>query len=455
MGEWTRKEVAGWGRFPVVEANVARPERRADVIRAVTETNGSGLLAYGLGRSYGDAALLKDGRVVVTERLDRMLAFDEATGWLTAEAGVSLSDILETFVPRGWFLPVTPGTRFVTLGGALAADVHGKDHGSRGCFSNHVRAFDLVVGDGSVVTVTRESEPELFQATAGGMGLTGVILAMEVQLRRIANPFIACDTIRTESLDHFFEVSQGHDHAATVTWIDCITKGKAMGRGVYTGGDFAPADAPLPAEGVLSKAKKALDPVMEVPINAPGWALNGMTIKAFNEAVFRKEKPGKHFAYVHYESFYYPLDFMRSWNKIYGKRGFLQYQFALPPDPEHRVMRTLLDQITRTNRGFLAVIKEFGDSDNGGLSFPMPGATLAVDFPNYGEPLMKVLDRLDDIVAEAGGRIYLAKDARLSRANFRRMYPRWEQWKAVRDRWDPKHVFRSEQGMRLGLSGEK
>ncbi|MCC6622074.1 MAG: FAD-binding oxidoreductase [Deltaproteobacteria bacterium] len=454
MAEWTRQALAGWGRWPVIESQVSRPERRSELVRAVRETNGQGLLAHGLGRSYGDAALLQDGRVVLTRRLDRMLAFDEATGWLRCEAGVSYEDVLATFVPRGFFPPVTPGTKFVTFGGALASDVHGKNHHGAGCFSDHVRSFDLLVGDGSIVTVTREGEPELFQATAGGMGLTGVILALEVRLERIANPYSTMESVRVESLAHFFEVAAAsHGSTHTVSWIDCVTRGKGMGRGIFMRGGHAPADAPVPTrEGLAQAAKRLAHPVLEVPFDAPSWALNGATVRAFNEVYFRRHPRGARQSLVHYDPFFYPLDAVRGWNRIYGRRGFLQYQMVVPHDPEHRAIRAILDAITASRMGsFLAVIKEFGDRDNGGLSFPRGGVTLALDFANTGQPLLDLMLRLDAITLEAGGRVYLGKDARLPRDTFRAMYPNWEAWKAVRDRWDPSGLFQSELGRRLGL----
>lgn len=460
MAEWTRQELAGWGRWPVVASQVARPERRAEVVRAVVETNGQGLIAHGLGRSYGDAALLQDGRVVLTRRLDRMLDFDPTTGWLTAEAGVSFEDLLATFVPRGFFPPVTPGTKFVTLGGALASDIHGKNHHVAGTFADHVRAFELVVGDGSIVRVTRESEPELFAATAGGMGLTGVILSLELQMQPIHNAYIQMESVRVESLEHFFQVSKESAAAPqTVSWIDCVTRGKGMGRGIFMRGDHAGADAAIPSgKGLVETAKHLAHPLLEVPFDAPSWALNGATIKAFNEVYFRRHPRGGKRGLVHYDPWFYPLDAVRGWNRIYGRRGFLQWQMVVPHDPEQRAIRAILDAITASRLGsFLAIIKEFGEvprASHPSLSFPAPGVTLALDFAFTGQPLLDLLDRLDAITLEAGGRVYLTKDARLSRDMFRRMYPSWEAWRAVRDRWDPEHRFQSELGRRLGLSGK-
>jgi len=452
MSRWDEREIAGWGRYPVARARVARLESRDDARAAVAEANGDGLLAYGLGRSYGDAALLEGGRVVLTRRLDRMLAFDPETGWLRCEAGVSIEDILDTFLPRGFFPPVTPGTRFVTVGGALACDVHGKNHHQDGCWSNHVRRVELLTASGDIVVCDRELEPELFAATVGGMGLTGLILAMDVRLVPIHGSMIEMESVRVEGLDHFFEVSaESDDFTHTVSWIDCVARGRGMGRGIFMRGRHAgPGVTATPT--ALDRARSTVAPLLDVPLDAPGWLLSGPSIRAFNEVYFRRHRRGTQRSLVHYEPFFYPLDAVRRWNRIYGKRGFLQYQLVVPRDPEHRAVRALLEAITASGMGsFLAVIKEFGDISNGGLSFPVPGVTLALDFANYGQPLLDLLDRLDALVIEAGGRVYLGKDARLSRDAFRRMYPGWEAWKAVRDAWDPRGIFQSDLGKRLGL----
>ena len=454
MTHWDERDLSGWGRYPVTRAQVARPERRAEVFEAFGERNGSGMLAHGLGRSYGDAALLDGGKVVLTRRLDRMLDFDPETGWLRCEAGASIEDILETFVPRGFFPPVTPGTKFVTVGGALGCDVHGKNHHVDGCWSNHVRNVELLTASGDVVTCDREQEPELFAATVGGMGLTGISLAMDVKLTPIHNPWIAMESVRVENLDHFFEVSaESGSFTHTVSWIDCVKRGRAMGRGIFMRGRHANPDE-VGHAGALGKLIDAAHPVLAVPLDGPNWLLNNASIRIFNEAYFRKHPKGQKNVLQHYDPFFYPLDFVRDWNRIYGKRGFLQYQLAVPKEGDNAPLRAVLDAITRSGMGsFLAVIKEFGDISNGGLSFPIPGVTLALDFANYGAPLLDLMERLDAIVVEAGGRVYLGKDARVSRATFRRMYPEWEAWKAVRDQWDPNGVFQSDLGRRLGLVG--
>jgi decaprenylphospho-beta-D-ribofuranose 2-oxidase len=451
---WAPQTLWGWGRYPRVESQVARPERRKEVAAALADRQGDPVLAFGLGRCYGDAALLRNGRVVLTRRLDRMLDFDPESGWLRCEAGVSLEEILHTFVPRGFFPPVVPGTQFVTVGGAIACDIHGKNHHVDGSFCDHIRRVELLVADGRVVTCGPDEEPELFWATVGGMGLTGLILSCEVQLARIDNPYIEMESIRVENLDQFFEVSaESGAFTHTVSWIDCVTTGKATGRGIFMRGRHAPAGV----EGkpsLLQRVGARAPALLDFPIDAPDWLLNQASIKAFNEVYFRQHPKGKVESVVHYEPFFFPLDNVRNWNRMYGPRGFLQYQFVVPPDPEHKAVRAVVDEITHSGLGsFLAVIKEFGERQHGGISFPSPGPMIALDFGLAGQPLFDLLLRLDRIVLDAGGKIYLGKDSRLPRDTFEAMYPELPRWKAVRDAWDPGHVFQSELGRRLGLSG--
>ncbi len=450
---WAEQTLWGWGRHPRVQASCTRPERISEIHRALADRQGAPLLAHGLGRSYGDAALIEGGRVILTRRLDRMLEFDESTGWLRCEAGVSIQDLVETFLPRGWFPPVVPGTWFVTLGGAIANDIHGKNHHVDGTICDHIRRVELLTASGEVVLCDAEHEPELFWATVGGLGLTGLILSLEIRLQAVAGPLIEMESVRVENLDHFFEVSaQSGDFTHTVSWIDCVKTGKAMGRGIFMRGRHAgPGVQADPS--VLGKVASAVSPILEVPIDAPGWLMNNATMRLFNEAYFRKTPKGTTPAITHFEPFFFPLDFVGNWNRIYGERGMLQYQLVVPHDPQHAAVREVLNQITKAGMAsFLAVIKEFGSGNHGGLSFPMPGVTLALDFPNSGERLHALLDRLDDIVVAAGGRVYLGKDARLSMSHFRQMYPEWAAWKATRDAWDPERVFQSGLGRRLGLS---
>lgn len=388
----------------------------------------------------------------MTGRLDRMLAFDPETGWLRCEAGVSLNDIIDVFLPRGFFPPVVPGTQFVTVGGALGNNIHGKNHHLEGCWGDHIRRVELLLASGEVVFCDADNNPELFWATTGGLGLTGIILSMEVQLYPVANTSIEMETIRVNNLDEFFEVSrESADYSHTVSWIDCVQSGSAMGRGIFMRGRHA-------REGVQAKssimdelagfAQKHLDG----RLFESNLLLNKATIRAFNEAYFHKTPAGIQEVVSDYIPFFFPLDAVQNWNYAYGSRGFLQYQMVVP---EREACREILEIVSQSGMAsFLAIIKEFGERRHGGLSFPEPGVTLALDFPNFGAPLLEMLDRLDEIVVAVGGRIYLGKDARLSKQNFRKMYPKWEQWKAVRDQWDPEHVFQSELGRRLGLVGE-
>ena len=450
---WTRRTLSGWGRYPRLDCDVAAPTRRSAVPGLYEEACGrqdeqesAGWIPYGLGRSYGDAPLLSNGAVLQTTGLARFQSFDEESGRLVCEAGVTLAEILEVFGARGFFSPVVPGTKFVTVGGAIANDIHGKNHHVDGTFTDHVEDFEMLCADGEVRTVSRSEHADLFHATVGGLGLTGTILSATVRLAHVGSPWLDVESIRVRDLDHFFEVSAesgGFSHV--VTWIDCLARGKKLGRGIFTRGRHLPA-ATSGRSGLLSKLP------LRVPVDLPNWLLNPLTAKVFNEAYFRKQWRARSRGVVHYEPWFFPLDAIHQWNRGYGKRGMLQYQLVVPPDPEHRALRRVVEHVARSGMGtFLAVIKEFGDRDHGGLSFPREGVTLALDFPNYGRALLDLLDELDRMVVEAGGRVYLGKDARLGAEMFRAMYPEWREWKEVRDRWDPDGRFVSSLGRRVGL----
>ena len=451
---WAEQTLWGWGRHPRVTTEVTRPERRAEVFAALEDRDGKPLLAHALGRCYGDAALLRDGRVVLTRRLDRMIDFDAETGWLRVEGGVSLEQIIQTFVPRGFFPTVVPGTQFVSVGGALACDIHGKNHHVDGCFSDHVRNVELLTASGTVVMCDAEQNPALFWATVGGMGLTGLVLAMDLRLVPIANAFIEMESIRVDDLDAFFAVSEeSRDFTHTVSWIDCVKTGKHLGRGIFMRGRHAPPGT-TGKSSLLQRVGGVVPGLLNVPVDGPDWLLNAASITAFNETYFRSHPKGKVERVVHYEPFFFPLDNVRNWNRLYGGRGFLQYQFVVPPDPQYRTVREVLTLIAESGMAsFLAVIKEFGAQRHGGLSFPQPGVTLALDFGHAGAPLLDLLHRLDRLVLDAGGRVYLGKDARLPRPVFEQMYPEAAAWKHVRDEWDPDNVFQSDLGRRLGLCG--
>ncbi len=451
---WTEMEIEGWGRNPRAKALCARPEDRDELLVAFADRDERGLMARGLGRSYGDNPLIEGGRVILTERLDRMLDFDPETGWLQVEAGVSLKDIITTFAPRGWFPKVVPGTWFVTVGGAVANDIHGKNHHVAGSFADHVRQVELLTGTGEIVTCDAHTQPELFWATVGGLGLTGIMLSMEIQLERIECEWIEMESIRVRNLAEFLEVSADSKRFShTVSWLDITRGGDSLGRGLFMRGGWARSDQ-APSGDLLGELKHKLEPVLRYPITGPEHLLNKASILAFNEAFYRKQLKRHAQAIQHYEPFFFPLDFVHDWNKAYGDRGFFQYQMVVPPDPEARVLRAALEEIHRAGAySFLAVMKEFGEGSHPWLSFPRPGHFIAMDFPNTGPELLALFERLDQMVIEAGGRVYLGKDARMSRESFRRMYPDWEEWKAVRDSWDPSGVFKTGQGIRLGLVG--
>jgi FAD/FMN-containing dehydrogenase len=394
------------------------------------------MLPYGNGRSYGDSNLNPDGALLPGRQLDRFIAFDPATGVLRCEAGVLLSEILRLVVPQGWFLPVTPGTQFVTVGGAIANDVHGKNHHVAGSFGNHVRCFELLRSDGTRQMCSLNEHADWFAATVGGLGLTGLITWAEVQLRRVANPFMVTESIRFRSLEEFFELSAASeaDHEYTVSWIDCAFGGKRLGRGLFNRGNHAPAameTAWLPR----SLAQGGEAHTRSVPITPPLSLVNSLSLKSFNTLYFHKQRRDVVSGMQHYRPFFYPLDALLEWNRIYGPQGFYQYQCAIPPERALKATRGLLEAISASGMGsFLAVLKQFGTpASHGMLSFPMPGTTLALDFPNQGPRLHKLFEALDRIVLEAGGRLYPAKDGRMGAALFKAGYPRWSEFTSYVD----------------------
>lgn len=389
------------------------------------------VLPFGNGRSYGDSNLNPGACLLLAGQLDRFISFDPATGLLRCEGGVLLADILKLVVPQGWFLPVTPGTQFVTMGGAIANDVHGKNHHVAGSFGNHVLQFELLRSDGSRRLCSPTEQADWYAATIGGLGLTGVITWAEIQLKRIANPYLDTESIRFHSLEEFFAISQEseRDHEYTVSWIDCAFTGKRLGRGLFNRGNHAAAvldtrqiPANLPA-GVTQASRR-------VPITPPLSLINPVSLKAFNTLYFNKQQVDVQRSIQHYRPFFYPLDALLEWNRIYGPRGFYQYQCVVPPEGALAATRQLLQTIAGSGMGsFLAVLKQFGSPPSRGLlSFPEPGTTLALDFPNAGPRMHRLFEQLDRIVLEAGGRLYPAKDGRMGAALFKAGYPRWSEF---------------------------
>ena len=424
----------GWGRYPRLAAQVMAPASRAEIVAALREP----VIARGLGRSYGDSALAP--RVISTLRRDMLLGFDQQSGVLHCEAGASLDAILQLMVPRGWFLPVTPGTRFVTVGGAIASDVHGKNHHCDGCFSAHVLEMELMLADGSVLTCSPQLRPELFHGTCGGMGLTGIVLSAKLRLLRISSTMIDQRNLRAPSLAAALELLAEHaTDTYSVAWIDCVSRGKAMGRSLLMLGEHA-RDSDL---------ELAPPTRLTVPFDFPASVLNRKTVGAFDALYYRWPRSAQQ--RVHYESFFYPLDSIGQWNRLYGKNGFVQYQFVLPEQAGLAAMAAIVHAIAASGRGsFLAVLKRLGQHNGNHLSFPLAGYTLALDFKV--EPgLFEMLDRLDSMVLEAGGRLYLAKDSRMSAATFRRSYPQYEAFQQVRERYGALGRFSSAQSQRLGL----
>lgn len=394
------------------------------------------LLAYGNGRSYGDSNLNSAGALLNGRQLDRFIHFDAATGVLRCEAGVLLSEVLRLVVPQGWFLPVTPGTQFVTVGGAIANDVHGKNHHVAGAFGNHVQQLSLLRSDGARITCSPQENADWFAATIGGLGLTGLITSAEIQLRRVANPYMVTESIRFRSLDEFFRLSEAseRDHEYTVAWIDCAFPGERLGRGLFNRANHAPPqiDASLLPREAVARAERSS---RKVPFTPPLSLINPLSLKAFNTLYYHRQRGDHVQALSHYQPFFYPLDALLEWNRIYGPKGFYQYQCAIPPAHSQEATRELLETIARSGMGsFLAVLKQFGTPPSRGLlSFPIPGTTLALDFPNQGEALHRLFAKLDEIVRRAGGRLYPAKDGRMSARMFQEAYPTWTEFQRYVD----------------------
>ncbi|MBN8887169.1 MAG: FAD-binding oxidoreductase [Rudaea sp.] len=411
-----------WGRYPRAKQTVAPLHWRDE---GLPDAEGS-VLAYGNGRSYGDVCLNDGNTLLHTRGLDRYIAFDPASGILRCEAGVLFADILDFAVPQGWFLPVTPGTRYITVGGAIANDVHGKNHHVAGTFGEHLLRFELLRSDGRRLECSADENADLYAATIGGLGLTGVIVWAEFRLQRIASPWMAQETRRFGNLAEFFSLSaqSERDYAYTVAWIDCTARGDRFGRGIFYSANHAPANAAIAAP----RQRR-----LSVPFTPPISLINGLSLSAFNELYFRRAHEGHEI--VHYEPYFYPLDAIGEWNRIYGPRGFLQYQCVVPPAAAETATAELLRTIAASGSGsFLAVLKVFADRPAAGiLSFPRAGTTLALDFPNRGAATFALLDRLDEITAAAGGAVYPAKDARMNGARFRQYFPRWQEMRGAID----------------------
>ena len=415
--------VSSWGRLELAEHHVQGLTDRHEVADVIKRTRPG--LAYGMGRSYGDECLNPKGTLWLTTGLDRFVSFNEETGCLICEAGVLLRDIQRLAVPRGWILPVTPGTQLVTVGGAIANDVHGKNHHVYGSFGDHVRQMTLLRTDGDVIECGPLQRPEWFAATVGGLGLTGVILTVEIQLRRVSGSWLQAETIPYENLQEFFTLADASEAEweHTVSWVDCISSDG--GRGLFMRANYAE----------LSKPEISAASNIKMPFVPPFSLVNQLTLRAFNTAYFHIKKRCAGQDIVHYERFFYPLDNIAGWNRMYGPKGFYQYQCLVPRADGQQAIQAMLREVSYTGDGsFLAVLKTFGNRASLGiLGFPQPGVSLALDFSNKGSQSLKLFERLDAVVKEAGGRVYLAKDARISRDFFEASYSRLREFLPYRD----------------------
>ncbi|KJG09157.1 FAD-linked oxidase [Photobacterium kishitanii] len=427
--------ITSWGKYPHIDATINYLQFKSQTITLQPHT-----IARGLGRSYGDSAL--SAHIIDCHKLDYFQSFDSDTGILTCNAGVSLEAILQYFVPKGWFLPVTPGTKFVTVGGAIASDVHGKNHHLSGCFSDHVQSFELLTVNSGILKCSRSNYSNLFYATCGGMGLTGIILSVSFRLLPIKSAYIKQKTIKSNNLKQLLSLFETNKHYTySVAWIDCSATGESLGRSLLILGEHADT-------GPLTPHQKSK---LTIPINFPSRLLNPHTIKIFNALYFRRVRHQETTATVHYDSFFYPLDSIRNWNNIYGKNGFTQYQFVIPKSAGLNGLTEILTTVSNSKQNsLLAVLKLFGKKNANYLSFPIEGYTLALDF-KLTPKVLALLDELDAIVTKLNGRLYLSKDVRMSEKMFKAGYPQWTSFQAIRQHYQADKVFQSLQSLRIGL----
>ena len=445
------RKIGAWSNFPVQDCLAVRPEKVAELRTVPTTGTLPDYVSRGMGSGYGDAALNAGSGVILHERLGRLLDFDDATGVLTAEGGACFADVIKTFLPRGWFLPVTPGTKFVSVGGAIAADVHGKNHHSDGSIARYVLDLELLTGTGEILHCSREHNADVFFATLGGMGLTGAIVSARLQLRKVESAYLNVRYQRARDLDEALGLfaSGDQDHRFSVAWIDCLSSGKSFGRSVLMRGDHAPAAS---LGGRAADAPLSVSPRRRpgVPFFMPPFVLNPWSVKAFNALFYRRHHDRD--TVVDYDRYFYPLDAVPHWNRFYGRRGYLQYQVVVPHASARAGLVQLLERLVASRRAsFLAVLKAMGPESGGMLSFPTPGYTLALDLPYTGPDVLEFLRGLDEGVLDHGGRIYLAKDTCMKPATFERMYPRVGEFREVKAKIDPDNRFASSQSKRLGI----
>lgn len=436
--ETTAPTLEGWGRLPMPGREIL-----ADNLEALTK---GAVLSRGLGRSYGDSSLPADphDRVIATRLANRILSFDEATGVIRAEAGLSLAEVIRIFVPRGWFPPVTPGTKFVTIGGMVASDIHGKNHHVEGCFGSHVRSLRMRLADDRIVDCSPTENDDLFYATIGGMGLLGHILEVEFVLHRISSSWIYMESERVVDIDEFLAAlgKAAPRWPMTMGWIDCLSTGSSMGRGILMAGRWATkeeaGDRPL-----------HVPPQITMPVELPNWALNPITASLFNTAYYWKHHQKRVETLIAPDPFFYPLDAILEWNRGYGPRGFTQYQCVVPRAAGADGVRDFMRLLTKLGGASpLCVIKDCGPEGKGVLSFPLEGTSIAIDMA-VSPDIQRIVDRLNEFVIDVGGRVYLTKDRFTRPEHFRAMEPRLPRFFEAREKWDPQHRLRSAQSVRL------
>lgn len=432
-------KIKSWGLYPPVDSKMFS-FNSIDKLSKIL--NGKNIfIPYGNGRSYGDSAL--NHNVLLCREYNKILNFDENLGTIECQSGVLLSEVIERCISQGWFLKITPGTKLITIGGAIASDIHGKNHHKDGCFSECVEELTLMLpNDKSIISCSKESNKELFYATCGGMGLTGVIISAKIKLKKINSIFINQKTIKTQNLKETFDAFEDYsNYPYSVAWIDCLSKGKKLGRSILMVGDFAD-------DGHL-EYKKGFK--LNIPFNFPSFLISNLTVKLFNFFYYNFLNSHKSIKKVHFDSFFYPLDKINNWNRIYGKNGFTQYQFIFPKDTSYQGLKEILNTIASSGKGsFLAVLKLYGKSNKNFLSFPMEGYSLALDF-KIEHGLFDLLNQLDKIVLKYNGRIYLSKDVRVSKETFEKGYPMINQFRDLRKKYKMNQTINSLQSIRVDI----
>lgn len=425
-----------WGKFPrnysfnIKDFNYSK-------IRSNFKLNS---IPYGNGRSYGDSCISEN--IISFKNHNHFIFFDKVNGALRVQSGVLLEEIINVIIPKGWFLKVNPGTKLITIGGAIASDIHGKNHHVEGCFSECVNWFSLLLPSGDIIKCSRDENEELFLSTCGGMGLTGLIIDVEIQLKKVNSIYINQKTIKSKNLDETFKIFESiKNDPYSVAWIDCLSKGDKIGRSIVMSGEFS-----NDGELIYSPKKK-----LNIPFNFPSFTLNTLTVKIFNWFYYNKVRKKISYQKVNFDTFFFPLDSIRNWNRIYGKNGFTQYQFILPKEESYEGLKSILNEISKSGKGsFLAVLKLYGKENENYLSFPLEGYSLALDF-KIDKGIFKLLDKLDQIVLNHKGRIYLSKDVRVSKETFEKGYPQINKFREVRKKYKLNEVLTSLQSQRVGI----